>query len=59
MKINNKMIKPIESSKQALRESMKLEKVWSEETNLSQRTLIYIAELLEKQNKMLAKLSKH
>lgn len=38
----------IRSSRQALRESKKLDKIWSEETRLTQRTLIYIARLLEK-----------
>lgn len=38
----------ITSAKQALCKSRQLEKIWSYESRLSQRTLIYIAELLEK-----------
>jgi hypothetical protein len=40
----------IKSSKQALRESMKLQSIFSEESRLTQRTLIYVATLLEKLN---------
>ncbi len=41
------MSEQIRSSKQALRESMALNRIWSNETYLTQRILIYCAELLE------------
>ena len=39
----------IKSAAQALRESKKLKQIWSAESRLTQRTLIYIARLLEQQ----------
>lgn len=41
----------IRSSAQALRESKNLKSVWSYESRLTQRILIYVAELLERQSK--------
>ena len=41
----------ITNSKQALRESKALKSVWSNETVLTQRILIYIASLLEDLNR--------
>lgn len=40
--------KPIKSAKQAEEERRQLQSYWSEESQLTQRTLIYVAELLEK-----------
>lgn len=40
-------MKKIKNSKQALREHKNLESVWSRESELNQRILIYIAEMLE------------
>jgi hypothetical protein len=37
----------IKSAAHALRESKKLKAIWSEESRLTQRILIYIAKLLE------------
>jgi hypothetical protein len=37
----------ITSAKHAQKESMKLKTIWSNETRLTQRILIYVAELLE------------
>jgi hypothetical protein len=37
----------ITSSRQALAESQKLKSIWSSESHLSQRILVYCAELLE------------
>jgi hypothetical protein len=47
--------KRIRSAKEALAESKALNQIWSLESRLTQRTLIYIAELLEKQNRLLKK----
>lgn len=44
----SKKIKIITSAKQALREHHKLDSYWSSESRLTQLTVIYIAELLEK-----------
>lgn len=44
----NKRIE-IKSSQQALEESVKLPAIWSDESRLTQRILVYIASLLEKQ----------
>lgn len=41
----------IKSTKQALKLHRKLKSCWSHESLLSQKILIYIAELLEKQTK--------
>lgn len=41
----------IKNSKQALRESIKLDHIWSQESRLTQRILIYIAKQLEQLNK--------
>ena len=43
----------IASAKQALEISQRLDGVWSFESRLSQRTLIYIARLLEEQNSLI------
>lgn len=45
----------IHSSEEALAKSMELESIWSQESLLSQRILIYIAELIEEQNRLLKK----
>ena len=37
----------IKSAKHAQAESVKLESIWSQESRVTQRTLIYIAKLLE------------
>lgn len=41
------MVREITSSKQALAESQRLKSIWSKESRLTQRTLIYCASLLE------------
>ena len=46
MNVNIKRL-VIKDAKQALKESKALKSIWSEETLLTQRVLIYIAELLE------------
>lgn len=44
-----KKVPRITSAAQALKESDSLENIWSRETFLTQRVLIYMAELLEEQ----------
>jgi len=41
----------IKSARQALKESRALKSIWSNESRLTQRILIYVAELLEQQTK--------
>lgn len=43
----------VDSSEEALALSTELESIWSQESLLSQRILIYIASLIEEQNKIL------
>jgi hypothetical protein len=49
---------PIRTAHEAKRRAAALKSVWSQESYLSLQTLIYIAELLEKQNRLLAKRKK-
>jgi DNA-binding NarL/FixJ family response regulator len=41
----------IQSAEQAFKESLALPSIWSDESRLTQRILVYIAELLERQTK--------
>lgn len=41
----------IRSAEQALRESQSLARIWSDESRLTQRILIYVAGLLEQQSR--------
>ena len=47
--MKTKRIKPISSAAQAAEEMNQLPNYWSDESQLTQRVLIYIASLLEKQ----------
>lgn len=48
----------IVSAKKALSLSKNLDSIWSKESLLTQRTLIYVAELLEENNRLLCQMVK-